>query len=118
MLSVLLTLQVWQDGFMSNSWILAGAAPSLPCHGAVNVSGEESLLWKGCVVTYQVEMLTGLESKLRVVAGFLWRGECPGVLLGLSVGLSPKRDGRDGLLQGSVGLCHICTANPVCGFLF
>lgn len=60
----------------------------------------------------------GLEPKLSVVERFLWRGECPGALLGLSVGLSPKRNGRDGFLQGSVGLCHICTPNPVCGFLF
>ena len=29
-------------------------------------------------------------SKLRVVAGFLWRGERPGALLGLSVSLLPK----------------------------
>ena len=113
MLSVLLTLRVRRDEFMSNSWILAGAAPALPCHGAVNVSGEESPLWKGCIVIYQVEMLMGLESKLRVVAGLLWREECPRALLGLSVGLSPERDGRDGFLQGLVGLCHICTANPV-----
>lgn len=31
LLSILLALQVWRDEFISNSWFLAGAAPTLPC---------------------------------------------------------------------------------------
>lgn len=81
----LCTLQVQKDEFMGNLWVLA----LLWCS---SVSGEESLLWKGCFVMDHMDIL------------MVWTGKCPGALLDLLDGLSPKRDGRDGFLHGSVCL--------------
>lgn len=49
---------------------------------------------------------------------WVWRGECPGALLDLADGLSPKSDRRDGFPHGSVCLWCICSARLVCGFVF
>lgn len=55
--SGLCSLQVQKDEFMGNHWVLA----LLWCS---SVSGEESLLWKGCFVMDHMEILMGLEREM------------------------------------------------------
>lgn len=53
-----------------------------------------------------------------MAAGFVWIWECSGTIQSLSVYSPPEMAGRDGFSSGSFGLCHSCTYNPICSFLF
>jgi len=95
---------------MSNSWILAGAAPALPYHGAVNISGEQSLLWKGCVEIYQMEMLPDLKaesgSRVSLERGTSWSTSGP-------VSESSSQRGMEGMVSYKGQLVSVIYAQHI-----